>query len=767
MRLPGALKYLTFLMVVLGVLTLLLLLLDIQYVAADHIVLVMLVLFGSLFLWETKLHTRLYAVVWNVVTIGYVIYLFSNFQARNLIVSAAYLSIFLQIFKCYNRKTNKDYVQMYLISFFQFVSCTGITSSPLFFINLTIYMFVALWALIAFHMKRRLEKYSVAQFSDKGGSRHLVVGGIMDPEDIEEVNLYRKQTLEGVITPGFLGGTLAISVLILISGLMLFYILPRPTEAGPPSFLASIGQQLGRDRLTGLSDEVDLSAGGKIIDDDTMVMKIKPVVPIDAPATVLWRAGALDHFDGTNWKNSMPGGRPLERTADGLFVTERGYQVSEIRSIDDLRDLPELTEFQAFIEFPSIEKMVSAYGTPVAFAGVEGRIRKEGSDTYLFAQRGTAAGRYSYSVFSKTERPPIDKLQDRRPRRVEPWIVRYYLNTRQVPPIVDEILRNIGVYQHDNVYDRIKAIERHLEDTYTYTKDVRRTPGVQSPVEDFLVHTMSGHCELFATTMAVLCRRAGIPARLVYGYKTSEWNEYGQFYQVRRRDAHAWVEVFFPSVSGWVYFDPSPAVAAQYPSRGFLSGLVRHMGLFVEALKSKWYDSVVFYDLSKQKYLALTLVQKTVAAATRLQTWAIQLKHGLLKIWSFFAKTRVIAVIALLSTTSVLVAAVLLIKKKVNTHRRFKRSYQKGIPRSQHHKVRFYEKMLRILMGIEIIKAESITPMEFARDLEDRDRIFSGVSYVTELYYSVRYGGTRPGHNELRKVSAILSNLRKTTFLKR
>jgi len=117
--------------------------------------------------------------------------------------------------------------------------------------------------------------------------------------------------------------------------------------------------------------------------------------------------------------------------------------------------------------------------------------------------------------------------------------------------------------------------------------------------------------------------------------------------------------------------------------------------------------------------------------------------------------------------SSVLIAGVLLIRKKVIAHSRFKRSYRTGVLRSQRHRVRFYEKMLKILMGIDIIKPDSITPMEFALQLESGDSRFSGVAHVTELYYSVRYGRAEPQISELREVALILSRLRKTTFLQR
>jgi transglutaminase-like putative cysteine protease len=762
MKLPGALKYLTFSMVLLGSLTLLWTLREIQFVTDDLVFLVLIVFTGSLFFWETSLHTRVYAAGWNLFTIVFVLYLFMNFQSRNLIVSAAYLSVFLQIFKCYNRKTNKDYVQMYLISFFQFISCTGITSSPVFFLGFGTYMFLALWALITFHMKRRLEKYSVAQYHDEGGSRYLVAGGLMDPEDIEEVNLYRNQTLKGVVTPGFLGGTFLLGIVILMFGVVLFYILPRPSEAGPPTFLRSIGQQLGQERVTGLSDEVDLSKSGRIFSDDTIVMKITPVSRSSGPETILWRAGAHEYYDGMKWRTRNPGrGRVYaDRDDPGLMITDRyGYVNADPGTI---------SEYRVHVENPAVDRIVSADSTPVAVGELDARLEERGNETYYVVFRGMLPSVYSYRVWTNRRRPSDEDLRrDEGRYRYHAYFAQRYLYLPQLPRVVDETLRAINTSQYVNQYDKAKAIERFLEEHCSYTMDVKRTRGVESPIEDFLVHTRSGHCELFAGTMAVLCRRAGIPARVAYGYKTSEWNEYGQFYQVRQKDAHAWVEVYFASVRKWVSFDPSPAQAGSQVNTGFFRGFFGSMTRFLEAMKSRWYDSVVFYNLEKQKKLAMRLINRLAAFALKLDSMLHRLRYAGFVVWSWLSESRFVASVAVLSISSVLIAGVLLIRQKANARRRFKDSYQQGISKQYHHRVRYYEKMLRILMGAGIIKPESATPMEFADDLETRDARFAGVKYVTDAYYTVRYGGAELQASELQRVEGILSNLRKTVFLKR
>ena len=109
-----------------------------------------------------------------------------------------------------------------------------------------------------------------------------------------------------------------------------------------------------------------------------------------------------------------------------------------------------------------------------------------------------------------------------------------------------------------NAYDLARAIERHLKDgrNFTYDADVTdvdcRGLGV---VDCFVAVSRRGYCEHYASTMVMLLRLAGVPARLVEGFLPGERDPAG-IETLRRNQAHAWVEVFFPG-SGWVAFDPT------------------------------------------------------------------------------------------------------------------------------------------------------------------------------------------------------------------
>ncbi len=107
-------------------------------------------------------------------------------------------------------------------------------------------------------------------------------------------------------------------------------------------------------------------------------------------------------------------------------------------------------------------------------------------------------------------------------------------------------------------HDALARIEERLRSDFVYSLTSDHSKA-HDPVMSFLFRHHDGHCEYFASSMALLARSLGIPARVVAGYRVSERNPYLDTYVVRERDAHAWVEAFVPGV-GWRSYDPTPIV---------------------------------------------------------------------------------------------------------------------------------------------------------------------------------------------------------------
>ena len=106
-------------------------------------------------------------------------------------------------------------------------------------------------------------------------------------------------------------------------------------------------------------------------------------------------------------------------------------------------------------------------------------------------------------------------------------------------------------------FARVERIADVLRTRYRYSLRFERTPK-RDPVIDFLDRHPQGHCEFFASALALLGRAAGVPTRVVGGYRVAERNPLGDYYVVREKNAHAWVEAW-DDARGWVTLDATPA----------------------------------------------------------------------------------------------------------------------------------------------------------------------------------------------------------------
>ncbi len=102
------------------------------------------------------------------------------------------------------------------------------------------------------------------------------------------------------------------------------------------------------------------------------------------------------------------------------------------------------------------------------------------------------------------------------------------------------------------------ALETHLRSAYAYSFETVFTSQGVTPLEAFLFDTRRGHCEFFASAMAVMLRAIGIPSRVVHGYLAHNFNPVTGFHEVRAFDGHAWVEAHIDGV-GWMTFEPTAA----------------------------------------------------------------------------------------------------------------------------------------------------------------------------------------------------------------
>jgi transglutaminase-like putative cysteine protease len=169
----------------------------------------------------------------------------------------------------------------------------------------------------------------------------------------------------------------------------------------------------------------------------------------------------------------------------------------------------------------------------------------------------------------------------------------------KIPPNTDprirELARTIAVGVND--FERSRTLERYLRTNFGYTTELL-SGEVPDPVAHFLFQRRKGHCEYFASAMALMLRTAGIPSRVATGFQSGVFNPLSGWYLIRASDAHSWVEAWLPS-QGWVTFDPTPP-----DPTGGAGSLWARAQLYFDAVEVFWQEWVMAYDLERQLLLA-------------------------------------------------------------------------------------------------------------------------------------------------------------------
>ena len=134
-------------------------------------------------------------------------------------------------------------------------------------------------------------------------------------------------------------------------------------------------------------------------------------------------------------------------------------------------------------------------------------------------------------------------------------MIRRYLGLPKVTPervlaLARDLTKNAAT-----PYDRALAIETYLR-KFPYTLDVEPPPSNRDVVDYFLFTSQMGYCDYYASAMVVMARAAGLPARIVVGYASGEYDASTAQYIIRMKDAHTWAEIYFPGI-GWVEFEPT------------------------------------------------------------------------------------------------------------------------------------------------------------------------------------------------------------------
>jgi protein-glutamine gamma-glutamyltransferase len=276
------------------------------------------------------------------------------------------------------------------------------------------------------------------------------------------------------------------------------------------------------------------------------------MLDVTSPRPALWRMQVLEAFDNSVWR---------------------------VANEDILLPEPAARPQSEEVEVQGLENRLIATPGRIAHVGGAGETASELGDAKLLLEK--PSGGETYRVEAETVHVPLSRLAK---IRIPPGR-RYLADTQiglapipmQIPIPLDQLAKNMPETLVGSDWARLfrlslklsrgthseLTVVRRVEDylmrggRFHYTTEV--APPGREPLLRFLFHTHRGYCQHFAGAAALLLRIAGVPSRVAVGFATGEQIA-PHTWAVTDKDAHAWIEVYFPSV-GWVPFNPTPAAA--------------------------------------------------------------------------------------------------------------------------------------------------------------------------------------------------------------
>lgn len=583
---------------------------------------------------------------------------------------------------------------------------------------------------------------------------------------------------------------------VLLISIIFFYALPRTTDAAR---VESRGKA-----MVGFSDELRLGQIGRMMQSTQPALRIKlreseTGQPYSVIGGLYLRGRVLERYEdfnrltmtGASWK-SLPAGylsaseKLPEAVALGSSLPTALHDAVDVKIVcesmrsnalfalapyhnnnfdSEVRHTPELwalhREGKPDWIYPRLEY---SFGTQAFRDGVQ-------SDLKSFWHRSDPLYREGSQLSKASEQSSADQE-----RKTQSYIEQLLAFSPMLMPTIDRIGESLveetsGTRRPD--YSIAKAMERHFTDSgkyqYTLNLDAEPVPGLD-PIEQFVRIDQRGHCQYFASALAMMLRSQGIPARVIAGYHTDEYNDIARHFVARQLHAHAWVEALInvtpgdgsPATYGeltnqkyWLRLDPTPSSSrVRETSRA---------GQVIDLAQTVWDDYVVEMDGERQETALQTggsnsmnqsyqqVITKLTELLDRLRTG--RLGGGALANRKWFSwQAAVAASLLMIGLLGVL---------RINLVRRRRAASKPNQIYTMVPSLQFYAEAVVMVSRLGITPVMGQTPKEFSEIAILRFReagsesAATSLRLLTDLFYHSRYGD-RIKDSGIAKVSQIV-----------
>jgi transglutaminase-like putative cysteine protease len=674
-------------------------------------------------------------------TLG-VVYFEYKADESQLIRCLGHWVTYLLIIKCTLPKTERDDWVLFLLSLTQVLIGAVINQADTLGVWLSLWSVLTVWVLGLFFLHRESNRF------DADPSAPL-------PSAAPADDPYR-----GLFDLPYGAATARVLGLTLLLGGLFFLLLPRQPGATRNRTTRSMSKH-----LTGFDEEVKLGQLGEILENDSVVMSVefadeerRPTRPGGEP---LWRGVALIRYENGSWKRQ-------QHSVQTVVAMKRFRNSGPVRR-KVIRQIIKLEPNDSTILFairPILELTAGARLAPYL----------NPADGTIF--RPEARGSYDYEVLSDTDMEAPQESEDvPSPARLEALMAMPEALKDRFRQIAQPLIGEIAGEGPEPVAKRARAIESYLRDSqlFGYTLEMNVVDRSIDPVEDFLVNRKRGHCEYFASALALLLRSIDIPARMVNGFKGGDWNELTQSMNVRQKHAHSWVEAYMGVDARnnpvWLVLDPTPGTDRDV-SVAQVGGVSTSFRPITDMIRYIWVFYIQGYDRNRQNRLFYTPITTLVHKVR--QAYSLLWREGraaFAQLFSFQSLGAFISVKGFLVSFLVLSTVALAFRLLLWLGQRLLRWWRGPIDDTAGLTpgILFYRRLAQILGELDLHRSSAETQNEFAHRAtkflsgrgDGAESIAEVPRKVVDAFYRVRFGHRDLDDRSLEELEESLDSLQK------
>lgn len=671
-------------------------------------------------------------------------FLLSGLEAQ--LLAPAHVLTYLTWIIILQKKNARQYWLLFGLSVLQVAVAALLTTDAWFGLALTVFFLLALWTLTVFTVQRAALRVDVSrrQGAPVDDGHHRAAAPSRASSSVRSVG--QSDTGRPIINLRFAAGTFGTSLLSLILAGIFFLYTPR-IWLGQLRLFDNSALATGLRPLTGFSEQVTLGDMGEILSNNELVLEIRLFDDETGDAI------PPEHY-GDRFGSDDPlfRGMTHEIYKDGNWLQLPNLQFDPVRNSRGARGT------RAGSHVLRQEIRLQPNGSSILFCAGNALVcypenRRNHIDvnrfTHVFQRSddGPAATEFEYVVLSD---PDSEGIPAGMPQHRDDWPL-----CRSLPPETTRVARLArrlvaDHYGTEPVSDTemAKFLTAYLRDSgeFSYSLSLEvEDPGVD-PLEDFLFNRKSGHCEYFASALAIMLRAVGIHSRLVGGFKGGSYNPDSGCFEVRQLHAHSWVEAYLDDL--WMPLDPTP------PARDLsVAGLVIESTTGLNRWKQAWddiwrkgvqlskdeqqrllYDPL--YDTAADTWNALRDVR---GSSARLGSFLRSLVASPERWFSWRGGVTAFVLLVILAALTGLLRRVTGLLRRGSRASLLARDTRPSIP--------FFDRFAKIVGRTGLVRTDVQTPLEFADEAQRQLAralvlpVTAGLPHdITHRYYAVRFG---------------------------